>query len=478
MTAVLFLLLACESDTNLQKNQPNLAITPAVLDFGGVVREYSATLDLTLLNGGRGALELTRASILEDEAGVFSVGELPLDAVAGDASYALPVTFSPTELTGYTATLSIESNDEDGAQTVVLTGTGIEAPRPDIAVSPMTVDFGAVAAGTPAVQWFTVTNEGDDALTFGNITQTGSGAFIVQTDLDGNTLPAGQSVQVIVLYTPSATTGDNGQLILPSNDPDESSVTVQFLGNGGGDFEYPVAVIDGPATAVPRETLTLDGSGSYDPAGMVPLTYHWSLTGLPDGSDAGENFVLATDRAFLQTDLAGAYEVTLQVENTVGLMSAPTRYRVDAIPEEELHVELTWDTNGADLDLHLLNADGEFFREGDCNWCSRNPSWNDSGSADDPGIDIDALGDGGPENINIDVPSDDNYRVMVHYFEDNGDADVVATVRIYVYGVEEASFSKVLTRNKVWEVADINWPSGAVLEDRTEPYTAPRRNCD
>jgi hypothetical protein len=68
--------------------------------------------------------------------------------------------------------------------------------------------------------------------------------------------------------------------------------------------------------------------------------------------------------------------------------------------------------------------------------------------------------------------------VMVHYFEDNGDADVVATVRIYVYGVEEASFSKVLTRNELWEVADINWPSGAVLEDRTEPYTAPRRNCD
>jgi hypothetical protein len=68
--------------------------------------------------------------------------------------------------------------------------------------------------------------------------------------------------------------------------------------------------------------------------------------------------------------------------------------------------------------------------------------------------------------------------VSVHYFEDNGDGDVVATVRVYTYGLLEGTYTKVLRRNQVWDVADIRWPDGAVLEGTGAPYTAPRRGCD
>jgi len=340
------------------------------------------------------------------------------------------------------------------------------------------VDFGSTMPGTPAVRWFTVTNRGDDDLRISGTTQSGSGTFTVEGSIDGDALPPGQSSQVIVIYNPTALTGDNGSLVIESDDPDEPSVTVTFLGNGGGDFDYPVAVIDGPATAVPRETLTLDGSDSYDPAGYTPLTYHWTLEEVPEGSAAGDVFLLQTDQAFLQTDLAGDYAVTLQVENTLGILSAPARYRVTAIPEEQLHVELSWNTPAADLDLHLLNGEGSFFiNPDDCNWCNRTPRWGESGSGDDPRLDIDDLYGYGPENINVDTPAEDTYAVKVHYFEDNGDGDVVATVKIYTYGILQGRFSKILRRNQVWDVADIRWPDGAVLEGTSSPYTAPRRGC-
>jgi hypothetical protein len=478
MVLALLTLVAC-SENNVQKAQPNLTVDPAVVDFGGIVRTYSSTLDVRLLNGGLGKLELEGVEIVGEGAGFFEVGPLPTDPLLSDGEFALPVTFTPTEFTDYAATLTLYSNDEESPHTVVLTGSGIEAPRPDIALDTLSLDFGDVMPGTPAVRWFTVTNMGDDTLNIGVATQSGSGAFQVQGSIDGDALAPGQDAQVIVIYNPSALGGDNGSLTITSDDPDEGEVVVTFLGNGGGDFEYPVAVIDGPATALPRETLTLDGSESYDPAGYTPLTYHWTLEEVPEGSAAGDFFVLQTDTAYLQTDLAGDYAVTLQVENTLGILSAPARYRVTAIPQDQLHVELSWNTPSADLDLHLLNGEGSFFvNPDDCNWCNRSPSWGGVGGADDPSLDIDDLFGYGPENINIEIPAEDTYRVAVHYFEDNGDGDVVATVKIYAYGIEEGRFTKVLRRNQVWDVAEIRWPDGAVIEGTSAPYTAPRRGCD
>jgi hypothetical protein len=476
--ALLLGLLACDSETDIKQAEPNLTVTPAVLDFGGIVVDYTAELPLRLLNGGLGRLEVTGLDVLEDPAGVFSVADPLPGALASDAESDVRVRFSPLELTDYTATLSLSSNDADGPHTIVLTGAGVEAPRPDVALDTQVLDFGTVAPGDTDVAWFNLSNEGDHPLTLGRTEQSGSGAFTLPATLDGYVIPPGQAQQVLVLYAPTAATGDHGALVIPSDDPDEPEVRVTFLGNGGGDYDYPVAVIDGPDEVAPRDTVTLDGSGSSDPAGGS-LTYHWALESAPDGSDAAAHLVTATDRAYLQTDLAGTYDVTLQVETAQGLRSAPARHRITAIPEEQIHIELTWDTGAADLDLHLLDGDGAFFTPpGDCTWCNRNPSWGGIGTEDDPSLDIDDLSGYGPENVNVRVPADDTYRVLVHYFQDNGDGDVVATVRVYVRGVEAGRYVHVLRRNQVWEAARIEWPSGVVLAGLDAPTTATRRNCN
>ena len=65
------------------------------------------------------------------------------------------------------------------------------------------------------------------------------------------------------------------------------------------------------------ETAHLDGSASWDPGGLVPLTYAWSIQSLPSGSSA----VLATPTAVstdLVTDIAGDYALALSVTNSAG----------------------------------------------------------------------------------------------------------------------------------------------------------------
>lgn len=467
----------CGSDQGLEKQYPAAVVTPEVLDFGEVPIAYSAAGSVELVNSGRAALEITGDATLDGDAVAFTVGALP-DTLAPDERATIDVTFLPEQLTTYGATLTLPTNDPEHPELVVtLTGTGIEVPTPDIAVDPLSVDFGAVPAGGAGTAWFTVTNEGEGPLTIREMVQAGSGAFQVVGDVGGFTLEPDQSTNIIVLYAPSTADGDNGSITLRSDDPDEPEVSVVLLGNGGGTFEYPVAVIDGPATAEPRDTLELDGTASYDPSGYTPLTYTWMVLDVPDGSQAALSSP-STDVTWLSTDLAGTYRVQLQVTNAIGLVSAPAIWEVESIPTDLLHVELTWNTPQADVDLHLLRGDGELFvKPGDCNWCNQSPSWGASGSTDDPLLALDDLYGWGPENILINDPADDTYRVRVHYFNDNGDDDLVATVKIYTYGDLRGEFSRVLGRDDVWDVAEVRWPDGAVFEESTALYSPTYRDC-
>lgn len=473
-------LLACNGpETDLNRNYPEAAVSVDVLDFGEVSVGYSSTLQLDVINGGRVGMNVSDVS-LADALGAYEILSAP-DTVAAGEREPIEVLFHPPDYTTYDAVLTVATDDpETPTLDVVLTGRGVQVPTPDIDVDTLSLDFGEVAAGSSATKWFVISNDGDGALEISQAIQAGSGAFEVVGSLDGYTLQPDQSLNLIVNYAPTTDQGDNGSLVIASNDPDESPLTVYFVGNGGGDFEYPVAVIDGPATAEPRQTLTLDGRDSYDPQHFEPLTYQWSLLAAPDGSAAALSEPTTLDQVYLPTDIAGVYVVSLQVTNSVGLISAPAIYTVDAVPSEELHVELSWNTGGADLDLHLIDQsawDDFFLTPGDCNYCNQTPSWGASGSADDPSLAIDDLSGYGPENINIDSPADGTYGVAVHYYQDLGDDSVVATVRVYTYGVQVGEYSRVMERNDVWEVAEVRWPDGVSIEQSSDSYSSPYRGC-
>lgn len=473
---VLVALVACNgSEQGIEQLVPEIVVTPDAIDFGPTGLLTGGTVDLLVSNGGRAPL-LVQLGFDEADPGVFSVGSTDVE-VLPDETAVIPVHFLPETYLLYDATLRVSSNDlETPALAIPLVGEGVHEPAPDIEISPLSLDFGPVIPPATAMTFFTVHNRGDAPLTLGQVEQSGSGAFVVQSGPSDAVIAAGGELPVIVQYGPANGDGDNGQLVFPSDDPDEGPITVVLLGNGGGDAVYPVAAIDCPGTADPPEWVALDGGASDDPSGLLPLTYEWSLAARPGGSQATLTYDDAVTTTFF-ADLAGDYEARLVVTNAAGVRSVPAVCPIEAIPSEELHVELLWDTSRADLDLHL-RQDGIalFDQPGDVTWCNTNPGWGASGSADDPSLDLDDRSGYGPENINLETPADGRYDIAVHYFEANGDGVVTATVRVYAFGELVDELSRAMSYNEVWEVGQVAWPAGTLGRVDTIA-TAPARKC-
>lgn len=456
--------VGCEpSDTNVARVYPDLIVTPTSIDFGGTAVLYSSSQAIQLINAGVAVLDVSEIRVESEQGDVFEVDLGAPISLAKDEQTTLNVRFQPETYANYAGSITLISNDEEYPELVIpLVGVGIYAPTPDIALSPPSYDFGEVASGTTVFATIEIANEGDATLTLGNLVQVGSSAFaMVSADPSGYSIPGQQSSTLVYSYTPASVDGDNASLTIPSDDPDEPSVVLPLLGNGGGDFDYPVALIDCPPVIEPRQTVYLDGSGSTDPLGG-PLTYQWTMVSLPEGSDAAEVYEPSAEQSYIRPDVGGEYVVQLVVKTLSGINSSPAVCRMDAIPSEDFHVELSWDGGSSDLDLHVLTSGGVFFDSPfDCNFCNQSPSWGpDLEIYDDPSLDIDDQFGYGPENTNIDAPVEDVYRIMVHYFAENGDESVVATIRVYSYGVLVGELSRVMEYAYIWEAGFVNWTDG------------------
>ncbi|MCB9797182.1 MAG: choice-of-anchor D domain-containing protein [Alphaproteobacteria bacterium] len=496
---------ACNGDTDIQQLYPELTVSPLEVDFEEVVVDYTEAAVFEVINTGRAPLVLHDISF-QNHPRVYSYElmvddspyELGVDELGwrdDDNRAELTLYFTPPNYLEYDDVMSITSSQEKGDEgrhltEISLAGFGGDGPTPDIDADCATLDFGEVIPPSTAFLTCTIYNAGDGELLIDTFEQAGSGDFTIVGQLAGQTIAPGGNYSLVVVYSPPVPSepeeeiGDNGSITIFSNDPDEPETLITLLGNGGGDFEYPVAIIDGPEQPSPPDTVTLDGSDSYDPNGYAIVDYEWSLIETPRGPTSttpADNLEETRDAyADLYFDLAGTYEVQLKVTNEFGVESAPAVYRVDAVPIDNIHVELIWDTHQADLDLHMLaDPDASLFdRPEDACWCNPHPDWGTSGDEDDPRLDIDDLAGSGPENVNITEPADGEYPVRVHYFDDNNDGAVTATVIFYINGVEEARYARVLDRNDVWEVGTIRWPDGVVVEEDNTPYPATVRQCE
>ncbi len=473
----LLLLAACTADgPAVNRLLPELAVAPAAVDFGERTALLVHEETLFLTNSGRAPLEINLA-LEGDDAFSIAVAEARLGA---GESLPLPIVFQPATFLDYSGTLVLTSNDEDDPRVDVdLAGAGVPGPLPDILLSTQSVDFGEVDGDRTEV--ITVRNVGTAPLQLGTVAQAGSGAFELLSSPSNQVIAPQNELPIVVRYAPPTPDGDSGKLTIPSDDPDESSLEVVLLGNGGADFPYPVARIDCPGPIDPPSFVPLDGSDSSDPEGHLPLTYAWRLVSVPEDLDgtaisAGYLTSPSGDTTRLWADAVGPYEVELVVTNALGVRSAPARCAVEAVPAEDLLIELTWNTPRADLDLHLArNAASLFHVPNDVSYCNRRPSW---GSIDNnPRLDLDDRGGHGPENISVQGPADGDLDVRVHYFDDAGDDVVTATVRVYIEQVLALQASKNLARDEVWEVATVRWPQKTAAARADPASPAPRRQC-
>ena len=239
----------------------------------------------------------------------------------------------------------------------------------------------------------------------------------------------------------------------------------------------PAEIDTEPLTAVQIMATAVDDG--------VVVRWSWSLTNGPDGSTATPAPASeATTR--LTPDIAGVYEVTVVATDDDGLTGQCTTI-VNAGNVDGVRVEMFWDRDTGDMDLHLLNNEATGWagrggdRNDDCYYSNCNTrgsptpvlDWYGPADEDDPRLDIDDVDGRGPENINIFRPRAGTYRVGVHGFSGGGDHPV--TVRIYCGGsttTPRQTYGPVNVRDEdLWRVVDVTVSAagGCTLTDLSTP---------
>jgi hypothetical protein len=217
---------------------PTLSLSAASLDLGSATVGTNATAKtLTVTNSGQAALNLSSIALSGTNAAAFSTsgGCSTATALAAGTSCTLNLSFSPTSVGAQSASLVLQSNASNGAQTVSLAGNGTAVPAPIASRSPATLGFGNVTINTAAVtQLVTVTNSGDAAMAIGALTISGSSAFSVSaagTTCASTLAAGGASCNIVVAYSPTQAVADSANLNISSN-ASASALVVALSGSG------------------------------------------------------------------------------------------------------------------------------------------------------------------------------------------------------------------------------------------------------
>jgi hypothetical protein len=235
----------------------------------------------------------------------------------------------------------------------------------------------------------------------------------------------------------------------------------------------PETVETRPLTATPVSVTAIDD-------GEI-VSWQWTLSSRPEGSGARPPSPANAQRTSFTPDIAGVYELTVTATDNDGMTDSCT-IRVNAGNVDGLRIEMFWDTNGTDMDTHLLNPEATaWVNNNDCYYgnCVAGGGapvleWGAPGDDDDPRLDLDDTDGHGPENINITTPYTGTYRVGVHVYRGSGRHRV--TVRIYCGGsttTPRQTFGPVTLqesggRRDFWRVADVALsPSGCTITDLT-----------
>ena len=178
---------------------PMAMLAPSTLSFGNeVVNNTTAIQTITLSNTGSAVLDISGITISGTSSGDFAETTTCGETLAASMSCTISVTFTPSSIANFAATVSVADNAAGSPQTVTLSGAGIAAP-----------DFSVSA--TPATQ--TVNNGGSAAynVTVGSI----NGDFDSAVTLSASGLPAGATAS----FAPASVT--------PGSESAASVMTVQ-----------------------------------------------------------------------------------------------------------------------------------------------------------------------------------------------------------------------------------------------------------
>ena len=203
--------------TGIAFAQPSISL-PANIAFGDqVLNTTSNASTLSIGNPGTAALSVTSVAISGTNAADFRViGDC--SSVPSSGTCALTVTFTPGAIGARTAQVEITSNGSGGTSvtdSVLLSGTGVLAPRPIAELTVTAIGYGNnIFGGATPSQTVGLRNTGGVALSIQGIFATGD---FVQASSCPASLAPGASCIVSVMFSPLGLGSRTGELQILTN---------------------------------------------------------------------------------------------------------------------------------------------------------------------------------------------------------------------------------------------------------------------
>jgi len=208
----------------------DIEVSTNSVDFGTVVTGNTVVQTVTVSNVGDADLNIDSVELAGSGVSAFMQTNDCTVVAVGD-SCEIELTYSANGVSNDAADLIIMSDDTDEPSTIVnLTGESIDAPTPEISVSPASVSFGDVAPGVDSTRTVVVSNVGLAALTVTGISLNGDSEFIQSNDC--GTVSVGGDCTVTLTFTPSGEASFSTELTITSDDLDTPSVTLNVTGEG------------------------------------------------------------------------------------------------------------------------------------------------------------------------------------------------------------------------------------------------------
>lgn len=451
-------------ELTVQAGAPKLSCKPDTIDFGQVAAGTPPPPQtLTCTNKGNASAAITGLELkgktwlgdvtLGTHKVTLTAPWLPEDAtsaveVAAGTAVELTVALDPgTSTQKQSATLLVKTTDPAAAEIQVPMYANTTGPC--LTLSPPSVEMGDVAITQKGSQTVTLSNCGVDdvevsAIAFAAGATAGLTVGAV-VGLCGDKLPATgapwilppkQACSVTVEFAPpGAGVEASGNVEIVSTAGTKSlPVTAKGVAVSCGSACFTIKnaansmlIKDG---VTPQTKLNLDGACSTAAPGQSVGTWKWSLQSAPQGNYASFLPSPIGQKVTFTPVIAGTYQIKLETIDGAGAPGCqPKIFNLLVIPDDKLHIELTWttvgdkiptDELGTDLDLHLarpvgvaaklpdLDGNGEpdpWGSQCDCFAWHKLAKWDDPMNDDDDArLDLDDFDGWGPEIINVRVP--------------------------------------------------------------------------
>jgi hypothetical protein len=224
---------------------PALTLVPTSLNFGTrTVNTTSPASAVTLTNSGTAAAFLSSIVNTGDFAFTTTCPLFSAPLAAG-SSCTISVTFTPLTAAAITGNVTITSSAPGSPHVITLAGTGAAVGVGNIAVNPVSLDFGTVTVGTgSAPAAVVVSNTGFANLLLSGVTITGPFVRVAQPAVPpdcGSSVAPGAACTISIAFTPAVVGTASGQLSLAHNATGSPSVVT----------------LNGVATPVPVPVLSV-----------------------------------------------------------------------------------------------------------------------------------------------------------------------------------------------------------------------------